>query len=255
MSDAVRCPDCGQESPAGSANCRHCNYPLGPVEAAPTPPAEPGVVLRRPARPPRRGPAVNAISLNLWLVAGGLAAVALVWTAYTSFRASNSVPVEGASVDQQRVADSLRAVLARDSTDVEANIQVANLLYDTANWAQAATHYARALARDSSRVTALVDLGVCYYNQGEMRQAEELFQRALARDPHQSVALFNLGVVNERAGEDRTAMRYYHRALETAPPEAMRQEIVRRMQSLMQKTGRAVPPMGPGAPPAGSPVR
>ena len=49
----------------------------------------------------------------------------------------------------------------------EAMVAYGNLLYDTANWAQAARWYARALARDSSRVQVLVDLGVCWYNQGD----------------------------------------------------------------------------------------
>jgi len=249
MSDAVRCPDCGHENPAGSASCSRCNYPLQPAGSAP-PPIEPEIVIRRPLRRPRRGPPVNTTALNLWLLAGFAAALALIWTAYTSFRANNAVPVEGTTVDQQRLADSLRAVLDRDSTDVQATVEYANLLYDTANWAEAAKYYTRAIARDSSRVTAIVDLGVCWYNQGEMRRAEQLFLLALRRDPHQPVALFNLGVVNERAGESRLALRYYHRALESAPPEELRQEIVQRMQQLMQKTGQPVPPLEPGAPPA-----
>ena len=34
MSESQRCPDCGQENPAGSAHCAACNFPLA-HEAAP----------------------------------------------------------------------------------------------------------------------------------------------------------------------------------------------------------------------------
>jgi tetratricopeptide (TPR) repeat protein len=75
-------------------------------------------------------------------------------------------------------------VITRDSTDVDGTIEYANILYDTANWTEAAKYYARAIARDSTRVMAIVDMGVCYYNQGDTPRAEELFQiqqRAIAR--------------------------------------------------------------------------
>ena len=163
------------------------------------------------------------------------------------------MPVQGASVDQQKLIDSLRTVIQRDSTNVDATIEYANLLYDTANWAEAATWYARAIARDSTRVMAIVDMGVCYYNQGEMARAEELFQLALVREPGQPVALFNLGVVNERAGENETALKYFHRSLEADPTEEMKQQIVQHMQQILAKTGQKAPPLGPGAMPPGMP--
>ena len=265
MTETVRCPDCGAENPAGSASCGNCNFPLAePVASGPPgPEPEPEDVLRRPVRRPRPrpGPPVNSTSLSLWLFFGVVMAAALVWTGYTSFRKNNAPPIEGSSGDQRRLADSLRAVLGRDSTDVNANIAYANILYDTANWADAVKFYARAIARDSARVEATVDLGVCYYNQGEFARAEEIFLLALVRDPQQPVALFNLGVVNERRGNDEVALRYLHRALESNPPEPMKQAILERMQKLLEKTGKKAPPLDqgamppgmPGTPPAGAP--
>ena len=249
MSDAVRCPDCGHENPAGSASCGRCNFPLqepapGPVRPAE---AESGIVIPRPVRRPRPRPAVSQNTLFLWMFLGVVTAAFLVWQAVDGARKSSTVPVQGASADQQRQIDSLGAVIRRDSTNVDATIEYANLLYDTANWAEAATCYARAIARDSTRVTAIVDMGVCWYNQGELARAEELFQRALAREPGQPVALFNLGVVNERAGESEMALKYFHRSLEAGPTEEMKQQIVQHMQQILAKTGRKAPPLGPGA--------
>jgi tetratricopeptide (TPR) repeat protein len=255
MSDAVRCPDCGHENPAGSASCGHCNYPLQATAAGPAQPGvtEPEIVIRRPVRRPRPRPLANPNALFLWMFLGVAAAGFLVWQAVDGSRRSNTVPVPGASVDQQRLIDSLRTVIRRDSTNVEATIEYANLLYDTANWAEAASYYARAIARDSSRVLAIVDMGVCSYNQGDMARAEELFQLALVREPRQPVALFNLGVVNERAGENETALRYFHRSLEADPTEEMKQQAVQHMQQILAKTGRQAPPLGPGAMPPGMP--
>ena len=255
MSDAVRCPGCGQENLAGSVSCSRCNYPLQKTAPDPGRPgaAEPEIVIHRPVRRPRPRPAVSQNTLFLWMFLGVVAVAFLVWQALDGSRRNNAVPVQGASVDQQRLIDSLRTVIRRDSTNVEATIEYANVLYDTANWAEAATCYARAIARDSTRVTAIVDLGVCYYNQGETARAEELFQLALARDPSQPVALFNLGIVNERMGESETALKYFHRSLEAGPLEEMKQQIVQHMQQILVKTGRKAPPLDPGAMPPGMP--
>jgi len=255
MSDAVRCPGCGHENPAGSASCSHCNYPLQGTAPGPglKDAAEPEIVIPRPVRRPRPRPVANQNPLFLWMFLGVVTAAFLVWQALDGSRKNNAVPVQGASVDQQRLIDSLRTVILRDSTNVQATIEYANVLYDTANWAEAATCYARAIARDSTRVMAIVDMGVCYYNQGEMARAEELFQLALTRDPGQPVALFNLGIVNERAGASERALKYFHRSLEAGPTEEMKQQIVQHMQQILAKTGQKAPPLDPGAMPPGMP--
>jgi hypothetical protein len=148
MSDAVRCPDCGYENPVGSASCSQCNHPLQAAAPAPAPSgaAEPEIVIRRPVRRPRPRPLANPNALFLWMFLGVVAAAFLVWQAVDGSRRSNAVPVPGASVDQQRLIDSLRTVIRRDSANVDATIEYANLLYDTANWAEAARSYARAIS-------------------------------------------------------------------------------------------------------------
>jgi len=253
MSDTIRCPGCGQENPADAASCGHCNFPLQQAPAAGVPPAiEPEIVIRRPVRRPRR-PSANPNAMFLWMSLGLVVAALLVWQALDGFRKNNAVPVAGASADQQREADSLRTVITRDSTNVEATIEYANVLYDTANWAEAARYYARGIARDSTRVTAIVDMGVCWYNQGETARAAELFELALAHDPAQPVALFNLGIVNERTGQDEAALKFFHRALESGGvSDEMKQQLVQHMQKLLQKTGRKAPPLDPSMLPPGS---
>jgi Flp pilus assembly protein TadD len=154
--------------------------------------------------------------------------------------------IEGASADQLKLADQFRAQLAADSTDIQANIGLANVLFDTSNWSEAIVHYRAAIARDSTRATTFVDLGVCYYNLGDTEQAEKLFRLGLVRDPQQPVALFNLGVVAEKNGDNQTALKYFHQALDNHPPEGMNQAIMDAMKRVQTALGAKAPPISKG---------
>ena len=258
MSETLRCPDCGTYNPAGSTSCSACNFPLvsGPapgrpdsVPATPAPAAsgpagsEPVIVRRmRPVRPRRPQPA-STMSLALWLLFGTLCAAVVVVVAIQGYSKNNTPPVvEGSSPEQQQMADQLRATLERDSTNVEARIELANLLYDTGNWTEAIVHYRSAIARDSTRVTAMVDLGVCYFNLSATREAEKLFLLALERDSHQAVALFNLGILNQQRGDHKAALAYFHRALISGPPEPMKPLLMDAMKRSYDATGARAQP-------------
>jgi tetratricopeptide (TPR) repeat protein len=279
MSEWVKCPDCGRLNPAGSAACAQCNFPLNradgaipagaesrasaetgtPAAGAPrttrpaaegesTSAAPPGETVTRPLRPLRpRPPRPAPQALSIWLLVAAVAAVAVLIVAVNGFHQSNFAPIEGAKVDQQKKADEVRAALAKDSTDVEAHIALANVLFDTGNWSEAIIHYRAALARDSTHATTLVDLGVCYYNLGAFDEAEKLFLLSLKRDPHQPVALFNLGIVNERRGDNKAALQFLHQAIESDPPEGMRQPLIEAMQRVQKALGITAPPLPEGA--------
>ncbi len=254
MSEPVQCPDCGHVNPAGSTSCEACNFPLVPAgppvatPAAPSPTHEAPVTIPRPR--PRRPQRLQPQSLSMWLMFAVVAAIAAIFAAIKPNLDRASQPVEGSSEEQQKHADEMRAVLAKDSSNVEAHVGLGNVLYDTGNWSEAIIHYRAAVNRDSARVPVLVDLGVCYFNLGDPQHARHLFELALQRDPHQPVALFNLGIVAEQAKDDRTALQFYHRAIESSPPEAMRQPLIDAMNRLQKKTGATPPPL-PETPPAG----
>src|SRR5436309_9242596 len=253
MPEIVRCPGCGHPNPAGRASCESCNFPLeaeAPVGAAPgdsaagpAPAAPP--LLRRPRRPPRPMPATS-MSLTLWLVFGVFCAAVVLYYGVQGFVRNNAPVVEGSTEDQQKRADQLRAALDRDSTNVDARLELANLLYDTANWSEAIVHYRAAIARDSTRIHAIVDLGVCYFNLGDTAEAEKLFRLALARDPHQPVALFNLGIVSQQRNDHKTALGYFHRALMSNPPEEMKKALMDAMQRSFKASGATPPPITDG---------
>jgi tetratricopeptide (TPR) repeat protein len=254
MPDTVRCPDCGTDNPAGSASCSACNFPLrpeapasrpGPAPAAPAAPETTPVVIRRmrPIRP-RRPMHADRTTLWLWLLFGTFCAGVVVVVAIQGYTRNNTPPVvEGSSPEQQKTADQLRATLERDSTNIEAHIELANLLYDTANWPEAIVHYRAALNRDSTRVTAMVDLGVCYFNLSATSEAERLFQLALTREPNQPIALFNLGIVSQQRGDHKAALSYFHRALVSGPPEQMKSALMDAMKRSYDATGIKAQPL------------
>lgn len=206
------------------------------------------VIPRHPLRRPRRSAApMQGQAMWLWLLFGVFACGLLIFEAVkANYDRAHSAAVEGSNNRQQALADSLNAILARDSTSVEANIALGDVLFDTGNWSEAVPHYRMAVARDSSQIGALVDMGVCEYNLGESDDAVRLFQIALGHDPRQPVALFNMGVVSEQRQDYRAALDYYHRSLEARPSDDMRSAIVAAVQRMAQKTGKIAKPL-PGS--------
>ena len=263
----VICPSCGFRNPPGLESCSSCNFPFAPKTRGDDSDVEPtraeqsgagGVptyAARRPLRrPPRSGAPVQGQAMWLWLMFGAFAAVAMILTGINSFRARNIVaaPVEGSSPEQQKMADAARKAIVADSTDLSANLALANVLYDTANWPEAIVHYRAVLRRDSTQEAPLVDMGVCYYNLGETQEAEGIFRKALLLDPRQPIALFNLGIVSERHGKTEEALQFYHRALETAPNDELKNAIVAAVKRASQAAGKTPPPLpGSGVGPGG----
>lgn len=265
MSDESRCPSCGHENPAGAAECSNCNFPLKGVPAAPAEAAapespaapvhasepEPEIRPMRPIRPRRPAPAGQALQTQLWIFVGAVSVALVLYTAFQGFKKNNpQVAVAGAKEDQQHAANLARETLEKDSTNVNAQIALANVLYDTANWSEAIIHYKSAARLDSTRTETYVDMGVCYYNSSQPEEALELFQHALRLDPHHPVALFNMGVVSEGQGRNEEAVKYYHQAMQASPPDNMKQPLMEALQRAMQKTGKQAPPLQ-GAPGAG----
>ncbi len=260
MSTDPRCPSCGHVNAADATQCAQCNFPLreGKPEAgrdAPStargdqPPVEISMQRIRPIRPRRPSGPEQQLRLQLWLVLGTLAVAAVLWTAWQGFQKNNAgqEEVAGARAEQQQAADMARAELARDSTNVNAQIALANILYDTANWSEAIIHYRSAMRLDSTRVTTMVDLGVCYYNLSQVAEAEKLFKKALTIDPNQPVALFNLGIVAESREQYQQALDYFHAAMRSSPPEGMAPALNEAMKRVMQRLGKTAPPLEPGA--------
>jgi tetratricopeptide (TPR) repeat protein len=274
MPETIRCPDCGAANDATATACTRCNFPLAeggapraatapdpaPAKAAAGEPAPAEPVAAEPTeatakpftfdpgpkpvrrRRPRSG-AMQPVQVQLWLITAAAVVIAIVYFAAQGFWRSNVPPVEGARPDQQQRAELARQALERDSTNLEARVELANVLYDTGNWSEAIVHYRSAERLDPKRATVVVDLGVCYYNLGHFASAESLFHRALSLEPEQVFALFNLGIVAESREQWDAALDFYHRAMRAGPPEAMKPALEQHMQAVMTRTGKKAPPL------------
>ena len=278
MAHEIACPSCGRTNPVEALECANCNFPLAhapelvaaSTSESATAPAQPSadapsasalereIALRslRPIRPRRPGGPDQKLQMQLWLVLGGLSVLFILYTAVDGFKknAKPQVQVEGAKEDQQHAADLARKALEADSTNLQARIALADVLYDTANWSEAVIHYKSAIRQDPNRVTSYVDMGVCYYNLSRMDDAVGLFKKALTLDPKQPVALFNLGIVAESRSEFDAALKYYHQAMQANPPDQMGQVLIEAIQRIMKKQGKQAPPLpgvGGEAPPTG----
>jgi len=245
MPETIRCPGCGAENEPGAESCAQCNFPLAekpatPAAAAPEFKFDPGP---RPVRPRTRPNATQPIQMQIWLFSGVAIVLGIVYFAAQGFWKSNVKPVDGANAQQEQRADAARAVLEKDSTNLMARIELANVLYDTGNWSEAIVHYRSAARLDPNRATTVVDMGVCYYNLGRFAAAESLFQHALVLDPHQAVAMFNIGVIAESRGDWAGALSQFHRAMQSDPPDGMRQVLQQHIQQAMAKTGKTPPPL------------
>jgi tetratricopeptide (TPR) repeat protein len=262
MSDAIHCPSCGHVNPAGSDSCSSCNFPLiapgAPVAASKPAPARPEdeapVRIERPLpHRPRRRTATDPQSMAIWLIFGALAAASVIWFAFDkTLKNHQQAAVPGANEDLQKHANELMAAIAQDSTNVDARVAFADLLFDTGNWADAIVQYRSAIRQDSSRATAIVDLGVCYFNSSQPAEARRLFELALTRDPNNAQAYFNLGILAENQGQLEEALRNYHSAVRLNPPQQMMEPIATAVSRVSQKLGRTPPPL-PGQPGAGMP--
>jgi tetratricopeptide (TPR) repeat protein len=184
---------------------------------------------------------MQPVQVQIWLFTGAAVVLGILYFAAQGFMRSNVPAVAGARPEQQQRADLARRLLAQDSTNVAARIELANVLYDTGNWSEAIIHYRSAERMDPQRATTVVDLGVCYYNLGQFAPAESLFQHALTLDSKQVFALFNLGIVAESAERWQEALDYYHRAMRANPPEAMKPVLEQHLQAVMARTGTQAP--------------
>lgn len=273
MTQETKCPSCGRANAADALECENCSYPLNltappaaalaapppapePVAAAPEPVApaapapaappasggptrgyDPNIKRIRTTRPRAAQTAAEKLQFQLWLVLGGFAVLLVMYTAFQGFQKNNAAQpkIEGANEEMEHAATMARNELAKDSTNVNARIMLANILYDTANWSEAIIHYKSALRSDSTRVTTLVDLGVCYFNLGDSDDAVEKFRAALRHEPNHPVALFNMGVVAESRNQLDEALQWYARAQKAGGPEGLQQSLAEAVQRAQQK--------------------
>jgi cytochrome c-type biogenesis protein CcmH/NrfG len=118
----------------------------------------------------------------------------------------------------EQAAQALRNILARDPTNVQANTQLGNLLFDAGRYGEAVGPYQKAFDTDSRNVSLSTDLGTALWYSGKPDEAIAQFEKSLAIDPNHPQTLFNLGVVKRDGKKDLAgAVRAWERLLASNP--------------------------------------
>ena len=133
----------------------------------------------------------------------------------------------GQSFDQTK---ALKEALAKDPKNVNAWIQLGNVMMDTSRFNEAVEAYQKALDLDPKNVDVRVDMGTCYRNSGKPDIAVKEYRKALELNPQHLHAHQNLGVVLAYDLKDyKGAVKEFETALAIAPnapsAEGLKQEI------------------------------
>ncbi len=140
-------------------------------------------------------------------------------------------------MDEQQ-AQALRNILARDPTNVQANTQLGNLLYDAGRFAEAVGPYSRAFADDPRNLNVSTDLGTALWYAGKPDEAIAQFGKSLALDPTHPQTLYNLGIVRRDGKNDPAgAIQAWEKLLAANPTYANRDEVQRALEQLRSQVG------------------
>lgn len=131
------------------------------------------------------------------------------------------------SMDQAKL---LKEALAKDPKNVNAWINLGNMMMDTSRFGEAIDAYEKALAIDPKNIDVRVDLGTCYRNTGKPDIAIKEYRKALEINPQHLHALKNMGIVYAYDLRDsKEALKAFEKALSIAPndpdAERLKQEI------------------------------
>jgi cytochrome c-type biogenesis protein CcmH/NrfG len=126
----------------------------------------------------------------------------------------------------------LRDVLAKDPKNVNALIQLGDLMMDSARFKEAVDAYAKALELDPKNADVRVDMGTCLRNSGKPDLAIKEYKKALEINPNHVYAHLNMGVVLSEDKKDyKAAVREFEKVLSLDPnvpnASAIKQDVQR----------------------------
>jgi cytochrome c-type biogenesis protein CcmH/NrfG len=131
---------------------------------------------------------------------------------------------------------ALESLAARDRSNVQARIELGNLLMDHSQFDQAVRWYREALALDPGQADVLVDLGACLVNGGKAAEGLVEFDKALKLDPGHKKALFNKGIALMETGKPQDAVAVWEGLLKRFPNDPQLQSLRDQIERI--KSGR-----------------
>lgn len=91
--------------------------------------------------------------------------------------------------------ENYKEILKKDPDNLQANINIGNLYFDTRQDLQAIVHYRKALEMDPRNVDVRTDMAICYRRKGDPDRAIEELKKAISIDPRHAQSRYNLGVI------------------------------------------------------------
>jgi len=141
-------------------------------------------------------------------------------------------PVDDSSLKQQIA--KYQDVIAKDPTNQEAIVNLANLNFDLKNYPEATKWYDKAIQKDSKNVDLITDLGSCYLWQNDYGKALEYYNKSLTINPNHFQTLMNIGIARMATGDKEGAAEAWQKLVTLYPenPDAqMLKDAIKKLQS------------------------
>ncbi len=120
-----------------------------------------------------------------------------------------------------------------DPKNVNAWIQLGNMLMDSSRFNEAVDAYQKALELDPKNVDVRVDMGTCYRNSGKADMALKEYRKAVELNPNHAFAHLNLAVVLGSDFKDKAqAIKEYEKYLQLVPNAQNAAQVRQQIQNL-----------------------
>lgn len=134
------------------------------------------------------------------------------------------------SIDQEKM---LKEILSKDPKNLNALINLGNMMMDSSRFSEAVDAYQKALDIDPKNTDVRVDMGTCYKNMGKPDIAVKEYRQALEVNPKHLHAIKNLGIVYAYDLHDKKeAVKAFEKALEIAPNDPDAERVKQEIQKL-----------------------
>ncbi|RPJ61078.1 MAG: tetratricopeptide repeat protein [Acidobacteria bacterium] len=141
-----------------------------------------------------------------------------------------------AGLVDERQLQALRDILARDPKNLQATMQLGNMLYDAGRYAEAVPAYQQAFALDPTNINVSTDLGTALWYSGQADAALAQYEKSLAIDPTHAQTLFNQGIVRHDGKLDHAkALQSWEKLLASNPDYPDRAKVQQLIDQTRQK--------------------
>ena len=147
-------------------------------------------------------------------------------------------------VSPDLLEDRYRGQLVENPRDLDALVDMGNLLFDQERYLEAVGFYRDALAGEPADADVRTDMGIALLRMGQVREATEAFRQATQRDSTHGLAQYNLGVALASQNHLAEAISALEKAIrlseagDSRVPVAGARELIAEMEkSLAQSSG------------------